>query len=221
MMLASHQLRTPLTPIIAYADLLSKGELTAEEISTAAREILQAGLEMQRLFDRMASVALLQDADAEHGPTVPVGLVLDEIGRDHRGVLDGVEVEGDPALTVRCRPEWVAPAIGELLDNSHRFGKPPIRLSWQATDDHVEFATTDSGSGPDEGLTDDRLFGQWGAGAYDDMMPAGMRSHLGLLQARLLAALSGGDLHLRRENGSWAFVLTVPAGQSGGAGHRV
>jgi signal transduction histidine kinase len=49
MMLASHQLRTPLTPIIAYADLLSKGELTAEEISTAAREILQAGLEMQRL----------------------------------------------------------------------------------------------------------------------------------------------------------------------------
>jgi len=213
MMLASHQLRTPLTPIIAYADLLGRGDLTVEEIGTASREILQAGLEMQRLFDRMANVALLQDADPEHGPTVSVGLVIDEIRRDHRRVLDGVEVEGDPGLTVRCRPEWVAPAIGELLDNSHRFGKAPVRLSWQPTDDHVEFATTDSGSGPDESLTDDRLFGPWGAGAYDEMMPAGMRSHLGLFQARLLAGLSGGDLRLRRDNGSWAFVLTVPAGR--------
>ena len=91
----------------------------------------------------------------------------------------------------------------------HRFGQPPVRLTWTRTGDTVEFQVTDAGSGPDPDLAGDRLFGDWGKGGDDETMTPGMGTRLGLLQARLLTGLSGGELTLHRTDTEWAFTMRI------------
>ncbi|MEX1092012.1 MAG: ATP-binding protein [Acidimicrobiia bacterium] len=91
----------------------------------------------------------------------------------------------------------------------HRFGQPTVRLTWTRTGDTVEFQVTDAGNGPDPDLAGDRLFGDWGKGGDDETMTPGMGTRLGLLQARLLTELSGGELTLHRTDTEWAFTMRI------------
>lgn len=209
--LASHQLRTPLTPIIGYAELLRAGHLVEGELAEAAEAILRAGRRLERLFERMAAVVRLQHEAGRESTDIALREILEELGRVAPGILEGVELLGDPNEVVRCHPQSVALALRELLDNGHRFGEPPVRLAWRRGGGRIELRVSDAGEGPAPALGEKILFGEWGEGEDLDVMPRGMGTRLGLCQARLLVDLMGGELELVRERGDWAFVMRLVA----------
>lgn len=210
---ASHQLRTPLTPIVAYAQLLERGQLDQDQVPEATRAILKGAERLLRLFDRMAAVVRLQHEAPHELEELSMEELLDRHLRpiDPR-LLDGVVVNGDPAVRIRCHPASVARALLELLDNSHRFGRPPATLSWETEDAQVVIRLRDAGEGPDTGEDSGALFADWGQALPADVMPRGMGTRLGLVQAHLLVSLSSGDLRFVREDGDWAFVLRIHSG---------
>ena len=97
----------------------------------------------------------------------------------------------------------------ELVDNGHRFGQPPVRLAWIGQASVVEFRVSDAGPSPDPAVCEEVLLGEWGKGGEDDTMAPGMGTRLGLLQARLLAELTRGELTLQRSGEQWAFNLRL------------
>lgn len=211
--LAGHQLRTPLTPIIAYGQMLKTGAIRPDEVGDAADQIVEAGRQLERLFERIGTVTSLHGEVDRPVQAMPVGDLIRRLDSAHPHILDGVDVEGDPEAPVVCHPESVVTALSELLDNAHTHGKPPARLSWETVGEFTELRVTDAGPGPR--LSEEELFGQWGDYGVD-LMPPGMGTRLGLLHARILTELTGGTLQLKRSADAWAFILTLPSRRPAG-----
>ncbi|MFP3883105.1 MAG: histidine kinase dimerization/phospho-acceptor domain-containing protein [Actinomycetota bacterium] len=210
---AGHQLRTPLTPIIAYAEMLKRGELEDEPASRAADEIESSARELLRLCERMLTVADLQHGTETETGIVRVGDILDRVEQSR---LDDVEMSGNRDLGVLCNFDLVARALTELIDNSRQFGEAPIHLEWYDRGETIVFKVWDEGSGPEIDSAADLMFAHWGSTEPARMMTPGMRSRLGLVQARLLVSLSDGNLSFARgEDGlEWWFQLRLPTERS-------
>lgn len=212
---AGHQLRTPLTPIIAYAEMLKRGELTDESASRAADEIESAARELLRLFDRMLTVA-----DLQHGTEIETGIVRvgDILDRLEEPLLEDVKTSGDIELRLVCNLNLVARAVTELIENSRQFGEAPVHLEWSDQGEAVVFKLWDEGTGPEIDSAADLMFAHWGSMEPTRMMTPGMGSRLGLVQARLLVSLSDGSLSFARgDDGSeWWFQLRLPTERSVG-----
>lgn len=210
---AGHQLRTPLTPIIAYAGMLKRGELEDEPASRAADEIESSARELLRLCERMLTVADLQHGTETETGIVRVGDILDRLEQSR---LDEVETSGNRDLRVLCNLDLVARALTELIDNSRQFGESPVHLEWRERGEAIVFKLWDEGAGPEIDSAEELMFAHWGSTEPTRMMTPGMRSRLGLVQARLLVSLSDGNLsYARGEDGSaWWFQLRLPTERS-------
>lgn len=206
---AGHQLRTPLTPIIAYAEMLKRDELNEVSASQAANEIETSARELLRLLERMLTVA-----DLQHGVDIDTGIVSvgDILDRLDSSLLGEVETSGNTDLRVACNLDLVARAVTELIENSRHFGEPPVHLEWSDQGEGVVFKLWDSGPGPEIDSAEDLMFSHWGSAEPTRMMTPGMRSRLGLVQARLLVTLSDGSLSFARgeEGSAWWFQLRLP-----------
>lgn len=205
--MASHQLRTPLTPIVAYAELLVEGKLQGRDAQEANETILASAQRLDRLFSRMADVVRLQHEPTRAVTTASIQVVLDQIDAIDQGLLRSVQISGDRQETIDCDPWTLASALYELLDNGRRFGRPPIALAWTNDGEIVELRVTDAGSGPENS---DDLFTHWGENGSPDLVPKGMGTVLGLQHARLLTSLTGGEIEFQHGPTSWAFVLSFP-----------
>lgn len=212
--LASHQLRTPLTPILGYALLLRDGQVAGSEAEEAIALILESARRLERLFERMAVVVRLQHDSTAELTQVNVGGLLTELRRLDPEILDGVEFSGDDGVTVHCHPRSVALALAELVDNGRRFGEPPVSITWQRDREEVALRVSDRGPGPKAGSEAAAFSGVWGWEDEHDVMPQGMGTRLGLLYANLLITLTGGHFELERTSGHWAFVLRLPTANS-------
>lgn len=208
LMFASHHLRTPLTPILGYAEMLRDGELSPTEQWRAIAEITAAGRELERLFERMAAVVRLQAESPIDGAPSAVSDVIDQMKALDEELLEGVTVLEDARKQIWCRADWAAISLRELVENGHRFGKPPVTMSWREDADCLRLEVHDAGPGPDPTLRDTDLFGHWGE--LSATTPSASGTQLGLYQARLLAELAGGSLRLDRDPDGWRFVLTLP-----------
>lgn len=208
MRFADHQLRAPLTPIIAYAELLETGEVHPSELGSIASEIGASARHLQRLFDRMLSVASHRNSSPQQLTFERASKIISHIDA---AVLQDVVVHGEPSTLLWCDPTLVAMALHELLENGQRFGRAPIEMDWTKQNGSIEFRIWDAGPGPDPEISAETLLADWGQFDTPKMLNSDTGSHLGLAHARILAGLSGGELRLQRNEDEWAFVLSLPA----------
>ncbi|NOY54504.1 MAG: HAMP domain-containing histidine kinase [Actinobacteria bacterium] len=218
---ANHQFRTPLSPIVGYSELIAKGELEGEDLREAAVAIRDAGARIEQLLDRISSVLRLQRGPQRSVVAVTIGELIDSYLLGARPGLESlVTVEGERSLVVRCDPLPLTIALYELIENSRRYGTPPVTISVRSIPAGVCLRVCDLGPGPD---IDSRTpLGQaWSLLAHSEVMPPEMGDRLGITYAHTLTVAAGGSLRFERAKASWAFAIDLPIGRSSSvAGER-
>ncbi|RAO31729.1 Histidine kinase [Micromonospora noduli] len=204
----AHELRTPVTALVAAASLLREHlDQLPDDARPAARLLVGDVFRLRRLVEDLMEISRL-DAGREQlavGPVDALALLHGIVAA--RGWSPRVRVIGDPvvARTDRRRLERV---LANLVANAVEHGGGEITASVAGAGPLVVFEVTDEGPGiPAEHLP--RVFDRF---HQVDPSRSGPGSGLGLAIAREHAELLGGALSVRSEPGEGTrFRLELPA----------
>jgi PAS domain S-box-containing protein len=158
---ASHELNTPLTPIIGYADTLARRpDLPADRRAQFVGEIRDSAHRLRRIVGMLVDFAELEAGRAHVRPEPSdVAAVVDAALERWRG--------RHPDRTYRRRvrrglplamldPRYTGRVLDELLDNATKFSHDTILVSAEATEDgRVRLGVHDRGIGIDEAALDE------------------------------------------------------------------
>jgi two-component system sensor histidine kinase BaeS len=205
----SHELKTPLTAVIGYAEGLADGKVDVDE---AARTIAQEAARLDRLVRDVLDLARMN----RHTFSVrrePVDLA--ELARAcaarHEGFGVEVAVEGDVAAAALGDGDRVLQALSNLVENAIRVSPPGGRVRIEAAPGLL--AVEDDGPGlAAEELPHafDRFYLYE---RYAASRPVG--TGLGLAIVRQLAEAMGGSVAVESRPGRTRFSLRLPpAGSS-------
>lgn len=215
----SHELKTPLTTIRLYADLLAQGRVREEAKRSAYLETI--GQETQRLARLVGNVLdfsrLEQGKKKYEQAEFDIAAELRRLADTHAPRLAeaGLRLvaEGPDRLTVASDRDAVEQIVLNLLDNACKYaaggGEVTLTFSSKPAGGGACVTVADRGPGvPAEQR--ERIFEKFHR--VDDRLTAEKGgAGLGLSIARQLARGLGGDLMCRdREGGGAEFVLTIP-----------
>jgi PAS domain S-box-containing protein len=208
---ASHELRTPITALLGFADVLERGwdDLSDEEKLDHIGTIKQQGHRLARLVGDLLAAADL-DRHVLSAGRRDIGLrrALDSAVRASVGNPFDVDVRVDGGLEVSCDPDALRLILENLISNAERYGSPPVVVTATASDQEVEVRIADAGPGVPDDLRD-HLFERF---AMSQTMERRVQQGfaLGLAVARELARANGGDLTYEGDpSGGAVFVLTL------------
>ncbi len=224
----SHEWKTPLTPIKAYAAMLSSRTFPEERTREFASEILLGAGQLERVITRLVNFATVAAGRLElRTEAVPVDDVLqaaeerwrDRIG-DRHTLIRGA---GAPTCHVQGDRRYLDQMIDELIDNAVKYSPAggDIVLSAQpgasttsGSSPLVELSVSDGGVGIlPERL--DTIFGEFSQGDGSATRQFGGLG-LGLALVRHISEAHGGALVCRSQPGVGStFTLVLPAGRSG------
>jgi signal transduction histidine kinase len=210
--LVSHELRSPLTPILGFADVLRGVNGTHPD----ADQREQAITSIERNARRMLSVIdeLLLSARAVAGELVVSPQPTDVAGTI-RAVLDqqpggeDVEVEVVRPVVALVEPSHLGQAVWNLIANASAHGRPPVVVRVGADGDaEVTIEVIDHGPGVDPDLVD-VLFDRF---ARADGPPTGEHIGLGLSVVDLLVRANDGSVRYEppADGHPNRFVLRLP-----------
>lgn len=204
---ANHQFRTPLSPILGYAELLASGNRDPELVDEAVAAIAAGARRLTSLLDRLAALTRLQTIE----PPTPTAVELAKLVSTEVVARDPdvpIEIRGDPDVDVECDPATVGLGIFELVENGRRHGVPPVVLGWRREGSRVVVSVSDAGPGPDLDPAA-ALDEVWAPASATDVMPPEMGARLGLAAAATLIRLGGGELSFHRHGASWRFEVRL------------
>ncbi|MEU4401563.1 HAMP domain-containing sensor histidine kinase [Micromonospora orduensis] len=214
----AHELRTPVTALVAAASLLGEHlDRLPDDARPAARLLVGDVVRLRRLVEDLMEISRL-DAGQERPSIEPVdapallrGIVA------ARGWTRRVLVSGDP-VTVRTDARRLERVLANLVANAVEHGGGAITATVTGAGPLVVFEVTDEGPGiPAEHLP--RVFDRFHKVDPSRSAPG---SGLGLAIAREHATLLGGALSVRSAPDAGArFRLELPAGgpQVGDSAH--
>ncbi|MCI9486287.1 MAG: HAMP domain-containing histidine kinase [Lachnospiraceae bacterium] len=222
----SHEIKTPMTAIIGYADTLYQKELSKKETKEAAAYILNEGMRLESLAKKMMRFIALDQEDFcfEEIPA-------EEFFEDVRETMEPFFSDGERTLRISFREgclnaEWdlMKTLVINLIDNAKKAGSRRIFLRGEPEEGGYRITISDNGRGiPAESLPriqdafymvdKSRSRKQNGAG-------------LGLALCKKIAALHGTFLNFySREGKGTTVTLWVPgrgerhAGEEPKTGH--
>lgn len=188
----SHDLRTPLTKLRLGVEILRE-RMEPELVSSMTRSVEEMD----------AIVGQFLDFARSEGDERPVATSLDDMARslaaacaDH-GRPVALQLGGVPALALR--PQAMRRAIGNLIENAWRHGRPPVTLSTRVDGKEVIVEVIDRGDGIDPREADE-LRQAFRRGQADRSGVAG--AGLGLAIVQRVAQAHGGWLELETPPGA-------------------
>ncbi|MGI8857890.1 MAG: sensor histidine kinase [Thermomicrobiales bacterium] len=214
----SHRLRTPLTTIVGFGEMLAAGQVPdPADQEMVYGDIVAAGQQMLGLIDDMIDLARLDAGDLRlHRDHVDVARILD----DARESLDALAssrrqrlVFDAPAggLHAFTDPRWTTEVVLKLGMNALRFSPTGGTVTFRAREHdeaHIALDVSDTGVGmrPEEQATVFEAFGT----APD----TGAQAHgtgLELALAKRLVELQGGTITFASTRGmGTTFTITLP-----------
>jgi PAS domain S-box-containing protein len=149
-----HEMRTPLTPIIFYADLLLRHQFRPDEANEYHAVILSQAKRLRRVVEMLEFFASLGAGWVVFRPSVlDVRAVLDSVVAPWSEKLTGpnrITIEVDEAVTeVLADRRWLGVAIDELIDNAVKFsqdGTTDVTVK-AVIDEGLEISVRDRGKG--------------------------------------------------------------------------
>jgi PAS domain S-box-containing protein len=217
----SHDLRSPLTVIQGYAQLLRETllrEMCGESAGLMCDEVLKGAQRMNRMIEELVDMARLEGGQLVPKPSA---LPLDAFVQQLLGRLQGVRLKGcleTDRLTVEIPanlpPVLVDPDLLErillnLLSNAMKYSpaESPIRLEAWRKEGEIEISVIDRGEGiapEDQSCIFDRFCRPKGARRPDSV-------GLGLYITRKLVEAHGGRIRVNSNLGKGStFSFTLP-----------
>jgi len=208
----SHDLRTPLTAIVAAGHALGTGSLTNEERSDLSDAVVIEGERLAALVDKLLDLSKLQAGGAEPRRD---WVSLEDV------VLAASEALSDPAGEVRLTVDPDVPdvradaaqlerAFANLLENAHRYsGKLPVSVHARRTGRGIVVRVVDQGPGI-EPAERQRIFEPFYRGPRASGDPW-TGSGLGLAIAKGFVEANGGTISVESLPGQGTtFVVSLP-----------
>ncbi len=217
----THDLKTPLSPVKGYAELLAEGRsLDLQTVQDYGKIISKNVNHMEKL---MNDLKLTYQLEAGAFPFAPQEtrivrflkeLVID-IANDPTFSNRAIEFESDmPELTVAVDPDLLRRAVGNIVINAlvHNPLDTKVKITVnKAPDSRLSISICDNGNGMDEA----ELSGLWSRyyrGTNTKERPEG--SGLGLAIAKQIITLHGGDISAKSSPGvGTEFIITLPLGK--------
>lgn len=210
---ASHELRSPLTVLGGYVDVLDRGAL--DEPAHKARTLGAMRREIDRLSRLATDLLLLTQLEAGGGRLQPRELDLGALVEDLAGAAQvigadrTVELRRDGPLPVRADPDRLTQALMNLLDNAVRHAPPGGRVALEARrEGGVAVAEVENDGEPiareDLPHVFDRFYRRGGR--------ADGHAGLGLAIARAIVEASGGRIAASSDATGTRFSVRLPLG---------
>jgi two-component system, OmpR family, sensor histidine kinase KdpD len=204
----SHDLRSPLTGIVAAAEALSSPALEPEDRTELAAGIVLESRRLSRLVDQLLDLSRLQGGAAEPRED---WCSLEEVIRaavEDTGTPERVKlaIASDLPL-VRADATQLRRALGNLIDNALRYGDGlPVSVRARLSGGRILLRVVDQGPGIP--LTEqERIFAPF----YRGPGAAGHGSGLGLAIVRGLLEANGGRVRVESLPGQGtSFVVELP-----------
>jgi signal transduction histidine kinase len=218
--IASHELKTPLTPLLLQVSALQRALDRGEGGESLRRDVARVGDHVQRLSRLVEGLLELSGLAAgevqlspEHVAIAPiVARVVERLRADVQRSGSALAVSVAPDLSGRWDPRRVEQILESLLSNAVRYGEgKPIEVVAARSGDHAEIAVRDHGMGiPAEAQA--RLFQP-----FERAVPA---THfggfgMGLWLARQLTEAHGGAIRVASRAGEGSlFTVTLPLAEA-------
>ena len=203
----SHDLRTPLTSIIAGGSALGSETLTAEERDELSGAIVGEGNRLSRLVENLLDMSRLEAGKAEpHREPVDLAEVLDA-AREGVGNSASVRLAIDPDLPmVDADAAQLERAFANLLENAARYSEGrPVSARSRLVDGNIVVRVVDQGPGIPESEWE-RIFEPFQRGEG-----ANAGSGLGLAIVKGFIEANGGEIGIESLPGQGtSFVVTLP-----------
>jgi two-component system, OmpR family, sensor histidine kinase KdpD len=214
----SHDLRSPLTAIVAAGHALGAGSLSAEERGELSAAVVGEGERLATLVDKLLDLSKLQAGGAE--PRLD-WVSLEEVmvaARDGVAGGDGVRLTIDPDVpAVRADAAQLERAFANLLENARRYSNGlPVNVHARRMGPRVIVRVVDQGPGI-TAADRDRIFEPFYRGPQATTKPW-TGSGLGLAIAKGFVEANGGTISVESLPGQGtSFVVSLPVEPEPGA----
>ena len=145
----AHELKTPLTSIIGYADRIYQSDMGREETKKAAEYIFSEGMRLESLAFKMMDLAVLNQQkmimeiinvkELETDISMTFAKVMEE-----RNIIFRVYLE---EAWIKVEYDFFKTLLVNLLDNAIKAGSSKIACTGKVKDEMYEFRITDNGCG--------------------------------------------------------------------------
>ncbi|HEY1718215.1 MAG TPA: HAMP domain-containing sensor histidine kinase [Verrucomicrobiae bacterium] len=217
----SHELKTPLTSIRMFSELLAENRVTDAAKQKSYLQIITAeAARLTRLINNVLDFSRMESGEKKYNfapcDLTEVVRLTAETFRPHLeagGFKFICELPGTK-IPIRGDADALSQIIVNLLSNAEKYGNGKKEVSIQVAQKqsplpHAEIKILDRGSGVPRG-SEEKIFEKFYR-AHDSLSSGIQGSGLGLTIARQIARAHGGDvIYEPREGGGSCFVLRLP-----------
>jgi signal transduction histidine kinase len=208
----SHQLRTPLTTILGYSELLERAEAAAGGGRRQAAAVREASMQLARLIEKVLDVAMIDSGELKLAMgVVDLGALVVAAATRWEGPARlasvGMVVDDADAGSIVADRERLGQVLDHLVENALRYTPAGGQVTISATfgDGEARLQVADTGRGIPFHVQA-HIFDRFSGG---DRLDPG----LGLALVKALVELHGGWISLESEPGSGSiFTCHLPGG---------
>lgn len=217
----SHELKTPLSAILAYVETLLAGAIDDREHNRLfLTRVQDSAVRLERLIQDLLSLARIESGEEVYSiEDVPIYQLIDDCFKEHAtaAVVKGIIMmneQGPAEVCVRADDEGVWQIFRNLVDNAIKYTPEGGRITvkWTADEKFVQVSVTDTGIGISD-ADQQRLFERFYRVDKARSRELG-GTGLGLAIVKHLCMAFGGQVKILSEEGRGStFTVTLPRGE--------